>query len=297
MVSFGIKTNPVHTTYQDLLRVWQAADAAPQIEHAWLWDHFLPLYGPVDGPILEGWTMLAALAARTERLDLGLMVTNNRARLPAVLAKIASTVDQVANGRLVLGIGVGGTRLARPGQELAEREYNAYGIDLVAPSDGIEALAETCVLLRRLWTEPVVSFAGSQYTVTGAYCEPKPVRPGGPPILIGAWGRQALRVVAEHADLWNVPGPPHNKIDYLRARSRILDEHCVAIGRDPASIVRSTQIVVRPDDLATPRAAVLELVAAGFGHIVLNVGAPFPDDLVPRLVGEIIEPVTQSAPC
>jgi alkanesulfonate monooxygenase SsuD/methylene tetrahydromethanopterin reductase-like flavin-dependent oxidoreductase (luciferase family) len=290
VLSFGIKTNPVHTTYQDLLRVWQAADAAPLIEHAWLWDHFLPLYGPVDGPILEGWTLLAALAARTERLDLGLMVTNNRARRPAVLAKIASTVDQVANGRLVLGIGVGGTRLARPGQHLAEREYAAYGIDLVPPADGIAALAETCVLLRRMWTEPVVDFAGTQYAVTGAYCEPKPVRPGGPPILIGASGRRALRVVAEHADIWNVPGPHHNSLDYLRERSRVLDEHCAAIGRDPASIVRSTQLVVRPDDLATPRATVFELADAGFTHLVLNVGAPFPDDLVPRLVGEIIEP-------
>jgi len=90
-------------------------------------------------------------------------------------------------------------------------------------------------------------------------------------------------VVAEHATL-----------DYLRNRSRILGEHCAVIGRDPADIVRSTQVVVRPDDLATPREAMRELIDAGFTHLVLNVGAPFPDDLVQRLTREIIEPVLGS---
>src|SRR3954465_1016860 len=135
MLSFGIKTNPVHTGYDDILRVWRGGDAAPPIEHAGLWDHLLPLSGPVDGPILEGWTLLAALAARTERLRLGLMVTSNRIRPPAVLAKIAGTVDVISRGRLIMGIGVGGT--FQPGDTIAPREYDAYGLTLVPPGEGV----------------------------------------------------------------------------------------------------------------------------------------------------------------
>jgi alkanesulfonate monooxygenase SsuD/methylene tetrahydromethanopterin reductase-like flavin-dependent oxidoreductase (luciferase family) len=131
----------------------------PEIEHAWLWDHFVPLYGDPGGPILEGWTLLAALAARTTRLELRLMVTANAARLPAVL-----------------GIGVGGTALDRPNQELVLREYAGYGLPLVAPDEGIARLAETCAIVRRMWTEEVFDFAGRHYRLTGCRNEPKPVR-------------------------------------------------------------------------------------------------------------------------
>src|SRR4051794_30053110 len=101
-LSFGIKTTPAHASYDELLRVWTEADAVPEIEHAWLWDHLLPLFGPREGPAYEGWTMLAALAAQTERLRVGLMVTSNAVRPPAVLAKIAATTDVIARGRLVM---------------------------------------------------------------------------------------------------------------------------------------------------------------------------------------------------
>lgn len=117
-VSFGIKTSPMHTSYESILRTWQQADELPEIEHAWLWDHMLPLAGPKDGPALEGWTLLTALAAQTRRLRLGLMVTNNQIRHPAVLGKIASTLDIVSGGRLVLGIGVGGTMPADSRKQL-----------------------------------------------------------------------------------------------------------------------------------------------------------------------------------
>src|ERR1700722_5183653 len=108
-VSFGIKTTPMHTSYERLLRTWQQADDVPELEHAWLWDHMLPLSGPKDGAALEGWTLLAALAAQTSRLRLGLLVTNNQIRQPAVLGKIASTLDVISGGRLILGLGAGGT--------------------------------------------------------------------------------------------------------------------------------------------------------------------------------------------
>ena len=196
-LSFGIKTTPVHTTYDDLLRVWEEADTVPEIEHAWLWDHLMPLFGPKDGPAFEGWTLLAALAARTRRLRLGLLVTSNRIRPPAVLAKIAATTDVISGGRLVVGLGVGGTHQPAgaggvPGDNPAIAEYAAYGLDLVPPAEGVARLAETCTVLRRMWTEDVVDFDGPHVTLRGARCEPRPVQRPGPPLLIGGWGDRTL---------------------------------------------------------------------------------------------------------
>src|SRR5579864_9162621 len=103
--SFGITTAPMQVSYQDIQRVWREADAIGEIEHAWLFDHLMPIGGDPDGPIFEGWTLLSAIAAQTERIRLGLLVTSNRFRPPAMLAKIATTVDIVSGGRLVFGIG------------------------------------------------------------------------------------------------------------------------------------------------------------------------------------------------
>jgi alkanesulfonate monooxygenase SsuD/methylene tetrahydromethanopterin reductase-like flavin-dependent oxidoreductase (luciferase family) len=117
-VKFGIMTAPQQVAYGDVLRVWREADAIPQIEHAWLFDHLMPIAGNPDGPIFEGWTLLSALAAQTRRLRVGLLVTSNRFRPPAMLAKIATTVDIVSGGRLDFGIGAG----SRPSNPIAGRE-------------------------------------------------------------------------------------------------------------------------------------------------------------------------------
>jgi alkanesulfonate monooxygenase SsuD/methylene tetrahydromethanopterin reductase-like flavin-dependent oxidoreductase (luciferase family) len=288
-LSFGLKTVPAHTTYQDILRVWQEADTVPSIEHAWLWDHMLPLFGDPSGPILEGWTLLAALAARTERLRLGLMVTSNRTRPPAVLAKIAATVDVISGGRLVMGIGVGGTH--QPGDTLTPREYDAYGLTIVPPAEGIERLAEACTIFRRMWSEDLFDFEGRHYRLKGARCEPKPAQRPGPPVMIGGWGDRTLRVVAEHADIWTVPGPPHNSAAYIAERAAVLDAHCAAIGRDPARITRSAQMHLSYDDPAETRALALELVGAGVTHIALNLRTPFPPGVAHWAAEHVIEPV------
>src|SRR5579859_2405009 len=113
-VSFGIKTSQAGLTYDQILQTWREAEEVPEIEHAWLWDHLVPLRGEVTGPALEAWTLLAGLAAQTSRLRLGVIVTSNRIRPPAVLAKMAATVDIIAGGRLIFGIGAGGSALPDP---------------------------------------------------------------------------------------------------------------------------------------------------------------------------------------
>ncbi|MCB0183253.1 MAG: LLM class flavin-dependent oxidoreductase, partial [Caldilineaceae bacterium] len=119
-ITFGIKTAPQHTTYEAILDVWQAADANPAFAHAWLFDHYAPIHSDVNGPCLEGWTTLAALAAETNRIRLGLMVTGNTYRHPAVLASIVATVDVISNGRVDIGIGAGWN----------EYEHESMGIPL-----------------------------------------------------------------------------------------------------------------------------------------------------------------------
>src|SRR6202167_6705446 len=122
--SFGIKTSQAGLSYDEILRVWREADQVPEFEHAWLWDHLVPLRGAVTDAALEAWTLLAALAAQTSRLRLGVIVTSNRLRPPALLAKMAATVDIISGGRLVLGIGAGGSAMSDPGSgDVGHREY------------------------------------------------------------------------------------------------------------------------------------------------------------------------------
>jgi alkanesulfonate monooxygenase SsuD/methylene tetrahydromethanopterin reductase-like flavin-dependent oxidoreductase (luciferase family) len=292
-LTFGVKTSQIGISYEQILNTWREADELPAFEHAWLWDHMVPLRGDVRAAALEAWTLLAALAAQTRRLRLGVIVTNNRLRPPAVLAKMAATVDQISGGRLVFGIGAGGSRVADPaGLEIVRREFDAYGIDVVSPTDAVAALAEACTIVRRMWSEDEpFDFDGRYYQLKGTVCEPKPAQRPGPPIMIGAGGeRRALRVVAEHADIWN---SPTRTVDEFRHKSRILDEHCAAIGRDPATIVRSVQLLLRDTEPATVRGQLREYIEAGATHLVL---VPMPPALSLRqLVEEIIEPVRDSA--
>jgi alkanesulfonate monooxygenase SsuD/methylene tetrahydromethanopterin reductase-like flavin-dependent oxidoreductase (luciferase family) len=267
---FGIMTAPSQVSYRDVLRVWREADTIPQIEHAWLFDHLMPIFGDPDGPTFEGWTLLSALAAQTERLRLGLLVTSNRFRPPAMLAKIAATVDVVSGGRLEFGIGAG----SRPGHPVARREYEAHGLPFHDSAYAVGSLAEACTVIRRLWTsgEPF-DFDGSFIRLTGAFCNPKPVQRPHPPITIGGRSSATLRVVAEHADVWNFPG---GDIGDAVGRGALLDRFCDEIGRDPASVTRSLVLPVSYDQPGNTRDAIAGAIDAGFAHIVLTLPAPYP---------------------
>ncbi len=278
-LSFGVKTAPQHTTYDDMLRVWREADAIPEIEHAWLFDHFMPLGDDPTGPCLEGWSTLAAFAALTERVRVGLMVTGNTYRHPTVLANIGATVDVIARGRLDFGIGAGWNEL----------EHSSYGIPLPPAGDRIRALGEACEIIRRMWTEEAPSFEGRYYQVHEARCEPKPVQQPYPPFVIGGGGEKlTLRIVAQYADVWNFAGGPAEE---FARKSAILDEHCAAVGRDPATIARSIQQAVDYTDLAATRAAVRARIAVGANHLVLNLRPPYPEGIVARLASEVVRPL------
>jgi alkanesulfonate monooxygenase SsuD/methylene tetrahydromethanopterin reductase-like flavin-dependent oxidoreductase (luciferase family) len=275
-------TAPHQVEYDDVLRVWREADAIPDIEHAWLFDHLMPIVGGPDGPILEGWTLLSALAVQTHRLRVGLLVTSNRFRPPAMLAKIATTVDIVSGGRLDFGIGAG----SRPSVPMARREYEAHGLPFHDFSHSVDSLAEALTVIRRLWTETEpFDFAGTHVQLTGAIGSPKPVQRPHPPILIGGRSARLLRVVAEHADLWNIPG---GDIDDAVGRSALLDRYCTEIGRDPASITRSMHVPVSYDRPDVTRDAIGRAIDAGFQHLVLGLPSPYPVGVAQWVVDELI---------
>jgi alkanesulfonate monooxygenase SsuD/methylene tetrahydromethanopterin reductase-like flavin-dependent oxidoreductase (luciferase family) len=281
--SFGIATAPQQVSYEDLLRVWREADTIPQIEHAWAFDHLLPIGGDPDGPIFEGWTLLSALAAQTSRLRIGLMVTSNRIRPPALLAKIAATVDVVSGGRLDFGIGAG----SRTDIPWARREYDAYGLPYVGAGDAVGSLAEACTIIRRLWAEDApFDFHGRYYDLTGAFCNPKPVQRPHPPIMIGGQATATLRVVAEHADVWNFPG---GDVEAALARGAVLDRLCAEIGRDPASITRSLVLPVSYDDPGRTLETIAAATSAGFGHLILSLPAPYPENVASWVTGQLID--------
>jgi alkanesulfonate monooxygenase SsuD/methylene tetrahydromethanopterin reductase-like flavin-dependent oxidoreductase (luciferase family) len=283
-VSFGIMTAPQNVAYRDVLRVWHEADAIPEIASAWLFDHLLTIGGDPNGPIFEGWTLLSALAAQTQRLRLGLLVTSNRLRPPAMLAKIAATVDVVSDGRLDFGIGVG----SRQNPPAAWREYPAYGLPFTDFSQAIERLDEACTLIRRLWTETTpFDFNGPHQHLTGAFCNPKPVQRPGPPIMIGGRTAATLRVVAKHGDLWNIPG---GDLDDCIARSALLDRFCSEIGRDPTEITRSITLPVVYAQPRATRRAIQAATGAGFRHIVLGLSAPYPDHVAHWITDAVISP-------
>ena len=196
----------------------------------WLADHFMPNAEDVSAPWPECWTTLAALAATLPRLRLGPLVTGNTYRHPAVLAKMAATVDHISEGRLVLGLGAG----------WQENEHRKYGLEFSTVGGRLSRLEEACQVIKALFTEESASFAGAHYQLSEAPLSPKP-RQQRLPLMIGGGGEKVtLRIAARYADEWNVWGAP----DLLQRKMAILDRHCEALGRDPAEVQRSAVAMV-----------------------------------------------------
>ncbi len=204
----------------------------------WVADHFMPSAGPMDRPVLECWTVLAALAVSVPRIRLGSLVSCNSYRHPAVLANMAATVDQLSGGRLVLGLGAG----------WQTNEHVAYGIELCDAPTRLARLGEACAVIRQLVYERRGNYPGRHYQLLDAPMEPKPLQ-ARLPLLVGGGGeRVTLRLAARWADEWNTWGTP----DVLAAKGSVLDRHCEEIGRDPADLERSAQVIVDLDGRGAP---------------------------------------------
>lgn len=255
-LSFGVKTSQQHSDIDSLREIWKVVDQGG-FDSLWLFDHFLPMGRVRAGDIFEAWTLLAALAEATRRVRVGTIVTGNIYRHPGVLAKMAVTVDHLSAGRLIMGIGSGGDDAADA----------MVGIPARPARERIEALDEACQVLRLLWTEQTATFTGRHYQLARAVSDPKPVQRPHPPIWIGSNGeRYGLRVVARHADAWvnaNMPG----NVEGLEKLSHALDQHCEAVGRDPATIRRAIHVPLSDDTGETMR-TVESHVRAGFTDIV-----------------------------
>ena len=207
--------------------IWRIADEAG-FDHFWAMDH-LATIGQIgdDRPIFDGWEMLAAMAVATTRPRLGLLVTGITYRNPALLAKIATTVDHLSGGRLEFGIGAA----------WAANEHEMYGISGLDHRVGL--LSEGLQIIKSLWTQERTDFEGRYHTMRNAVANPKPVQKPHPPIWIGASGPATLRLTARHADVWNAAG---GSIEAAIELSGRLDAACAEIDRDPNEIRRSVQL-------------------------------------------------------
>lgn len=217
---------------QDVADVGVVRELAQEAERRgfhslWLYDHFFDYPAAGNATVLEAFTLSTALAAWTSTIRIGTLVYCDGYRPPALLAKMAATLDVVSGGRLEFGYGAG----------WHEGEYRAYGYDFPPVAERIARMDESLEILRALWADGVASFEGKHHRVSGAVCEPRPCQRPGPPISIGGGGEKLLlRAVARHADWWNYyPGP----LPEYERKAAALDQHCRDLGRDPASIRRS----------------------------------------------------------
>lgn len=225
---FGLFTSTTGIPWADLQSLWQHLEATGW-DAACLTDHFMPnTRNPVDDT-LECWTALSGLALCTSRMRIGTLVSGNTYRHPAVVAKMATTIDIMSGGRLICGMGAAWQR----------NEHTAYGIPYYTVGERLSRLDEACQVLLGLWTQPSTTFQGKYYQLTDAPLFPKPVQQPHPELLIGGGGEQrTLRIVAKYANHWNVWGGPET----LRHKGEVLAKHCEALGRDPATIRHSANM-------------------------------------------------------
>ena len=233
-VHFGV-------TIPQIKRTWDEAKSASiefeamGYDSLWVCDH---LYGPQSPsiPILEAWSLVSAVAAITDRVEIGTLVTPAGMRNPAQLGKVIATIDNIAGGRIIPGLGAG----------WMPREFTDFGVPFLSTGQRLGQLRETVELLKQMWTEPAVTYEGKYAQAHNLVCEPKPVRT--PPILIGGAGEKVtLKLAAEHAAIWNNMAVHQAR---LPQKVEVLKQHCAAVGRDPSSIVVSQQclVTIAPDE-------------------------------------------------
>ena len=227
---FAIFTGLGLTSWDAVRAVWAHADQSGW-DAACVTDHFMPNTPDKAGDVMECWTTLAALAPLTSRMRIGTIVAGNTYRHPAVLAKMAAQVDIISGGRLICGLGAA----------WQQNEHEAYGIPFYTVQERLGRLDEACQVLKALWTQDRSTFKGRYYQLADAPLSPKPAQRPHPELMIGGGGEKVtLKIVARHADHWNVWGGP----EVLARKGALLDGYCNAAGRDPKSITRSANMAL-----------------------------------------------------
>jgi F420-dependent oxidoreductase-like protein len=279
-VRFGIVTDQ-NQPWPTSVERWPLFEALG-FDSAWDCDHFVQPSRPT-GPYFEAWTLLAALAAVTERIRIGVLVSCNTFRHPSLLAKQAMTVDHVSNGRLELGLGAG----------WYEPEHPMFGIELPAPAERVDQFRESVEVVDQLMRNDTTSFNGRFYQVREALMRPRPVQQPRPPFVLGAHRQKMLRIVAEYADTWNSFGT----VDEMRARNALLDEQCASIGRDPRTIVRSLYgwAAMMPHDPWQSVDAFGDMVGryaeAGVNEFLIDQPRPEQQPILERVAADLLPPL------
>jgi len=276
-MKIGFKTSQTNVDWPTLAATWELADERPILDSGWIFDHFVAL-GEGGGGSHEAFTTIAALAARTKRLQLGHLVLSNTYRHPALTAKSGATVDHVSGGRFVLGLGAG----------WHEGEHEMYGLPLPPIGERITMLESAVRVIQGMWRFPVgVSLDAPPYRLVDAVCDPPPVTPSGPPIWLGTQGMQrGLGIVARLADGWNHTGEP----DTFEPKRDALLRHCEAGGRGAAGIESSAQVFPRGGPKAQ-RDIALRYGRAGATHLILVMDSAAGPDGLEQLVREVVEPL------
>ncbi|CAA9549864.1 MAG: hypothetical protein AVDCRST_MAG19-716 [uncultured Thermomicrobiales bacterium] len=281
----GIQT-PATRTWPEMVSLWERVEALG-FDSAWLPDHFVPPYRP-EGPLLEAWTLLAALAMRTQRLRVGILVSSNTFRHPPLLAKQAATVDHLSGGRLELGLGAG----------WFAAEHQMFGLELPAAPELVARFREAVAVVDLLLRQDVTTYDGRFYRVREAPFRPAPVQRPRPPLTLGAHGPTMLGIVAEYADRWNSTGT----VAEMAARNRLLDERCATMGRDPDAVLRSHLYVAaqlpneRPwDSPEAFRDFVGRFREAGVAEFLLQPPPPERFATVERIAAEVIPALRSEA--
>jgi F420-dependent oxidoreductase-like protein len=235
-IRFGIQTGQQNVSYEELARLWRDADRWGY-DSLWAFDHHFPIFTDPAGPCMEAWTTLSALAGVTTNARIGHMVNGNTYRAPALLAKQAATLDHISGGRLNLGIGAG----------WFEPEHTALGFEFKTVRGRLEALEESCQILKGMFSGEPFSLDGRHYKVENALGNPKPVQEGGVPLLIAGEGRKILlRIVAQYADQWNAIG----STEHMKELIDCIEAHGEKVGRDTSVIEKTVMMALcyTPDE-------------------------------------------------